>query len=90
MVLAPVLKAEMGLLKEHIDKQFADIFKRLDRFETQLDGLDIHSRERCALIEQQLATHGQRIESQEKQSALRWAATFVSTLLALVGIRSSQ
>jgi len=82
-ILAPVLKVQFEALKEHLDE-------RLDRVEHQIDGLDVHVREHCRLIETQLGQHEKRLTTQERQSVWRWGATVLSAFLALLGIRSPQ
>jgi hypothetical protein len=82
-LLAPILQVRLDALEEHIDQ-------RLDRIEGQIDGLDAHVREHCRLIEAQLADHKARIEAQERQGWLRWAATALSAFLAFMGIRTPK
>lgn len=89
-ILAPVLKAEIEMLKQWMGERFDDIRADIVRIEHQIDGLDVHNRERCTLIEARIAQHEQRIGFQEKQSIWRWGATILSAFLALLGIRLNQ
>ena len=86
-VLGPVLDARLEVLKEWIGQRFDDVQSDIARIERSIDGVDVHTREHCRMVEVQLHRHENRLVVQEAQSLWRWGAIALSALLAVLGIR---